>query len=327
MSNQSLTRQQRGYAKTESAFGTPATIVAVNRFLYKKLSLERKIASIKRDDITGYRTVPASMKGRQTGTWSLEANLIGSGIATTVPSIDPFLVGLFGQAAQLDGLIVYTISDSLETFSLQRYRDPSTVVQHMGVSCTVKSAEFRIGQDLSTVTMSGDAAQILDSGSFVNPSWGLTAFPSEPTLGTMSALPAIGFHGSISFGATNVASLRNMSIKWETGNDQIVDTFNSDFSTGVMGSERTITASFSLYDDDGTITNTLKSDELAYTPIVVACVVGNTTGNTWTFTLNGLILKDLAYNDQTKRWAIDYTNSEAYGTSIGTNDPITLAIA
>src|SRR5689334_6707192 len=97
-------RLQRAYLVTQSdplvipnSSGT-ASVLGTNQALFTKVSLQPIVAPIRRPDITGYRTTPYEMAGRQSGTWSFDCSLAGSGTAGTVPDVDPILASIFGQA-------------------------------------------------------------------------------------------------------------------------------------------------------------------------------------------------------------------------------------
>src|SRR5260370_13523542 len=95
--NYSLNRLQRAYlvsqpdpAVIDNSSGT-ATVTGSDACVFTKLVLNPIINQINRPDITGSRDLLPSMKGRQSGTWSMDMSLAGGDAPGVVPDCDAIL--------------------------------------------------------------------------------------------------------------------------------------------------------------------------------------------------------------------------------------------
>jgi len=333
-------RLQRAYLVTQTdpltipnSSGT-ASVVGTNQALFTKVSLQQIIAPIRRPDITGYRTTPYDMAGRQSGTWSFDCSLAGSGTAGTAPDIDPLLVSIFGQAGTVSAgtSVTYSLSDSVDTFCLYHYRQPSSMQQRVGFGCVASDARFVLGNDIAAVSASGTCVWVLDSDNFSTATaaekGGLASFPTEPSSPTTHGQYAVvGFTGTVTMDSQTIATLKTATIDIKTGSRLIDDTYNSYLPTAAIGDERDVSISFTLDDTNTAAIKDLKAKAKTMTPVNITIQAGLIAGNIWTFNLTGVQLSEPKVNEGNKSvFQVSFDNCMAHGSSLSALDDIQLVI-
>lgn len=336
MSNYGLRRLQRGYMAVQSDPLTLPTLTGSNYCLFTKLTLDPVINSIIRPDITGNRNQLAGVRGRMSGSWAWDLTMAGNGSAGVAPSCDALLQASFGVAPTVvaSTSVTYNLSDNLLSFALGRYRrsaNGTALSDHIGMGCIPTTTTFTMGQDLATISSSGECIFILDGDNWGNFSTGMrggySSFPVEPSSPTQTSIATIGFVGSLSMDSGSIVDLKSATIKINTGGAIVKNTFGTYIGSGVEGDVRTITISLSVDDSDAAALTDLKQKAFLYTPINITLAVGNTTGNTWTFQLNQVQLTNVKYNDSQRRITFDIGDSGAHGSLATGLDALTLATA
>jgi hypothetical protein len=329
MANYSLSRLERLYLNKQPTFGVVPGVGNACRFI--RLGLNNETATLLRPDKTGSRSQTVGILGRSFAKWSLEMSMHASGTAGVIPDCDPLLVGLFGQDAVIVGgtSVTYSLNEAITMLSIASYRTPSTLDQRIAHTCVVQEATFNLGQDVATWTSSGEGLWVIGSNSFsgldATQKGGLGAFPVEPTPTTNGGIIA-GFTGVATLAGNVIATIRTAQIRFQTQNMMVKDTFGSYYPTLTEGGERTVTTSFSVYDDDTAAIQTLKAASDAKTPIDIDYQIGTVIGNRWTFHLKNVQLAPFNLNDQQLRFAMDVGESRAYATSLTSGDECTLVI-
>jgi hypothetical protein len=310
-----------------------ATVANADACVFTKCTLNGLSAQIVRPDITGSRVSLASVKGRQSGNWSIDMSLAGSGTAGTVPDCDAILVSTFGQAATVvsSTSVTYNLSDSIPSFSLFHFRKPSTVLQRIGAGCVVKETTFSLGPDIATLSSNGECISIIDSYNFTNiptaGKCGLTSFPTEPSSPTTLGNAVIGFTGAITMDSQTIATLKSATIKIASGNQIIADTFNSFYGTGVIGDIRTVSVSFVIDDSDDAATADLYAKAFSQAAIDMTIQVGLVAGNIWTWTLKNVQLAQPSLEDGQLLFRANFGDSVAHGTSPTALDECKLVVS
>jgi hypothetical protein len=328
-----LSRNERVYLAKETVFGQAAALSGTDACRHIRCTLTPEVQMLVRPDKTGSRTATPGISGRRSGRWSLEMSLAASGTPGVVPDCDPLLVALFGAEATVvpDTSVTYTLSDAIKTFTLGRYRTPASVMQQLAVGCVVNEATFQLGQDVATWSASGACKWIIDSVTFASldaeGKSGLSAFPAEPSNPQTSGGIIAGFTGQATFDGNVLANIRTATLRIQTGNDIVRDTFGKFYGDSTEGDLRAVSLQFSLYDQDDAGTTNLYQKALSKTPIDVILQIGTAAGSKWTFTLAGVQLAFPDLDDGQRRWAANFGDSPASGTSISSLDEITLTIS
>ena len=198
-------------------------------------------------------------------------------------------------------------------------------------SCVVQEATFNLGQDgAATWSCQGEGAALLTSNGFSDADattrGGLNAFPTEPVSPTTNGGIIAGFTGAVTVGGDTIAVIRTATVRVQTQNMLVKDTFGSYYPVLTEGGERTVQTSFSMYDSDDTSTENIKQASYDKTPVVITYQVGTIAGNIWTFTLNNVQLATYELNDQQLRFTLDMGESRSYSTDLTSLDELELVI-
>ena len=273
------------------------------------------------------------------GTWLAYA---GSTTALTlVGSVGNGIGGAAGTVSRVK--LTYSFIDDITHFTLWSFRTAATLDQRVGHTCVVTEATFNLNQDVATWQANGDCLWVLRSKDFgtadVYQAAGLTTFPSEPTTPVTNGSIIPGFTGRFVAGASTATAsvyaaaavafptIRNATIRIQTNNLLVRDTFGSYYATLTEGDVRNVTISFNIYDDDSTAVNTLKTWGDNKTPVDFVLNLGTVVGNTWVQYLKNVYLASHVLGDGQLRFDASYADSRATTTSLSLRDEYALILA
>lgn len=239
----------------------------------------------------------------------------------------------------------YSFIDDIAHFSLWSFRTASTLDQRVGHTCVVSECTFNLNQDVATWQSNGDCLWVLRSKDFsssdIYQKAGLSVFPSEPVAPTTNGTIIPGFTGRFVGGqsvgstsasafagaATTFSTIRNATIRVQTNNLLVRDTFGSYYATLTEGDVRNVTLSFNIYDDDSVSVNALKTYGDAKTPVDFAINIGTTVGNIWVFYMKNIYLAAHVLGDGQLRFDASYADSRATASSLSVKDEFSIIIA
>lgn len=327
MPNFSLSRNERLYLCQESTFAQAVAPGNNNYCRHIKATMNNKVALLNRRDKTGTRTVLKGIRGRATAKWTTEMSLVTSGGGAN-PDCTVLLNMLFGQGPTSK---VWSLSDSIITGNLWSYRTPSTLDQRVALGAILQTATFTLGQDIAEWTAEGECAYVLGSNFFSDADTfqlgGLGSFPAEPGSPVSAGDIIAGFTGLIVVDSVTLAEIRTATVKVNTGNALVTDTFGSFYATQAEGDERNISFGFNLYDNDSVGHETLKAAADSKTPVTAVVTVGTIANNIYTFTVNNIQLESPDLDDNQRRFVATYGDSRAHGTNLASKDELALAIS
>lgn len=241
--------------------------------------------------------------------------------------------------------LTYTFIDDITHFTLWSFRTPTTLDQRVGNSCVVTEATFNFNQDVATWQANGDCFWVLRSKDFsvsdVYQKGGLGSFPNEPSTPVTNGTIIPGFTGRFvagqSIGTTSAAAystaavtfptIRNATIRVQTNNLLVRDTFGSYYATLTEGDVRNITLTFNIYDDDSTGVNTLKTWGDNKTPVDFCINLGTVVGNVFVFYLKNVYLAAHVLGDGQLRFDAAYSDSRATTSTLAVRDEFSLIVA
>lgn len=241
--------------------------------------------------------------------------------------------------------LTYTFVDDIAQFTLWSFRTPTTLDQRVGNNCVVTEATFNFNQDVATWSANGDCFWVLRSKDFstddVSQKGGLGAFPSEPNSPVTNGGIIPGFTGrfvagqsilstdsaTFASGATSFPTIRNGTIRVQTNNLLVRDTFGSYYATLTEGDVRNITLTFNIYDDDSDPVNQLKHFGDTKTPVDFIINLGTVIGSTFVFWLKNVYLASHVLGDGQLRFDAAYSDSRATTSTLAVRDEFTLVVA
>jgi hypothetical protein len=320
---------ERIYVQTESTFGVApnssgtATLAGGDYMRHTKATLLPKQEIIPSSDKTGSISATVGANGARSGTWSLDFEARPSGAAGTAPDCDPLLQAAFGAAPTVvsSTSVQYNLANAIKSFTMYRYRQPSTINQYYGVGCVVREMQFQFAQNANCkFVMSGTSLFVPDSKNFSaldsTGKGGLTTMPSEPGSPTYAGSPVNGLSGSATIDGNTDILVRSATIRMQTA----IEIPNDRLFGGQYGSapERDILGVFldmSIFDDDGSSVTALYTKALAGTPIDISFVAGSVAGSRIQFFLNDCQLPMPEADDSPRKWAQNLNNIRAYASS------------
>ena len=260
------------------------------------------------------------------------------------------LIGSTGNGVGSGGTVSrvkvsYTFVDAITQFALWSFRTPSTLDQRVGNNCVVTEATFNINQDVATWSANGDCFWVADSINFslldTYQQGGLVLFPTEPATPVTNGTIIPGFTGrfvagqsvatttaaTYAAGAYTFPTIRNGTIRVQTQNQLVRDTFGSYYPTLTEGDVRNITLSFNVYDDDSTQVNTLKYWGDQKIPVDFVINLGTVIGNIFTFYLKNVYLASSVLGDGQLRFDAAYADSRATTSTLAVRDEFSLTIS
>lgn len=278
-------------------------------------------------------------------------NANGAWLAYATSTTTLTLCGSYGngQGAGAGGSVSrvkvsYTFTDAITQFALWSFRTPATLDERVGNTCVVAEATFNLNQDIATWQANGDAFWVLRSKDFgvadVYQAGGLLAFPAEPTAPVTNGVDIPGFTGRFVAGqsaaTTSLASfasasltyptIRNLTLRVQTMNSLVRDTFGSYYPTLSEGDVRNCSCSFNVYDDDSVATNILKTWGDNKTPVDFVINVGAVAGNVWVHYLKNVYLASHVLGDGQLRFDAAYADSRATTSNLTVRDEYALTI-
>lgn len=241
--------------------------------------------------------------------------------------------------------LTYTFIDDISQFTLWSFRTPSTLDQRVGNTCVVTEATFNFNQDVATWQANGDCFWVLRSKDYANADvyqkGGLGVFPSEPSspvtngsiipgfTGRFVAWQSVATIGAVTFSTTAATfpTIRNATVRVQTNNLLVRDTFGSYYPTFTEGDVRNITLSFNIYDDDSVQVNTLKSWGDSKLPVDFIVNLGTVSGSIFVFWMKNVYLSSHVLGDGQLRFDAAYSEARATTTNLAVRDEFTLIVA
>lgn len=155
--------------------------------------------------------------------------------------------------------VTYCLSTALPSVTIYDYWDPITAVSRVLVGVAVNSVEFSVNGDFHEFLFSGPAADVIDSVSFTAGQAGLSSFPAEPQLGSFDYSIVPGSLGQVWIGApaNQFFTLTQGKVLVENGIETRNMEFGSVLPRAIAPGPRTVSAGFSLYEQDDTQTAAL----------------------------------------------------------------------
>lgn len=292
---------------------------------------------------TGNRSPLLGVRGRQSGTATIQKPFIPSGAAGTRPDDDPILTSIFGVTGTVvaSTSVTYNLTDALNFLFLPRYnKTPSasspTNVYALGAIPT--STKFTIGGNFFDYEVQCACCAVGDSQNFAAGNYtggdavvkgGLTTYPAEPTISTNgNVLTGFGNGAGFSLGGSSLAEVRGtVDITISSGVEPIADAVNDAYVIGYVGGLRQVSISnITCIDSDGTVLNALKKAAFTKAAQTIVIVCGNVAGSIATATLANVQVGGMAWQEQGASLNIQFGQSDAHSTSTSVTDDFILAL-
>jgi hypothetical protein len=235
-------------------------------------------------------------------------------------TITPSVGSLLGRT------ISYFPAKQLKSVSIFDYWDPPSAVQRVLYGAGVERMQIRINGDYHEFSFSGEAADVIDSVSFVPGEGGLVAFPPEPALTVFEAQVIPGHLGQAWLGAVpdRFFTLTAAEVSVVNNLDVRSREFGSVLPKCLVPGPRRVELDFDLYEDDDDATKALYQAARQRSPIEVMFQLGNTSGQLCGVYMKSVIPEVPEFNDNDRRLQWQFARCRAQGIA---DDEIVVAFA
>ncbi len=218
----------------------------------------------------------------------------------------------------------YQPASVLPSVSVYDYWDPSTAVQRLLAGAAVNKMNIKVNGDYHEFQFVGQAADLLDSSSFITSEGGLTQFPAEPAVGSFDYTIIPGHLGEVWLGAVpnQFLTLTAAEISMDNGVNLRATEFGSMLPRAIAPGERTVTMKLSLYQMDDAATQALYQAARQRSPMPAMVQLGNQQGQMFGIYLQSVIPEVPEYDDSHVRLQWKFADSRAQGTN---NDEVFVA--
>lgn len=213
-----------------------------------------------------------------------------------------------------------------KSVSIFDYWDPPSAVQRILCGAGVDRMQIRINGDYHEFLFSGEAADVIDSVSFVPGEGGLVAFPAEPAPAAFEAQVIPGHLGQAWLGVVPDRFFTLTAAEITVGNNLDVRSreFGSLLPRCLVPGPRRVELDFDLYEEDDDATKALYQAARQRSPIEVMFQLGNASGQLCGVYLKSVIPEVPEFNDNERRLQWQFTRCRAQGIA---DDEIVVAFA
>ena len=212
--------------------------------------------------------------------------------------------------------MTYSPGEELPSATIFDYWTPSAAVQRLICGAAVDKMTISVNGDFHELVFTGDAADLVDSGSFQSGQAGLTAYPSEPALSMLDYSLVPGNLGEAWLGVTPWQAFTVTSAQIALNNDLQMrnQEFGFQLARGISPGMRTVTATVGLFAQDDQNTISLYQAARQRTPISLMLQLGQQQGQLLGIYMQGVVPEVPAYDDSQRRLQWKFQNNRAQGT-------------
>ena len=218
----------------------------------------------------------------------------------------------------------YFPSTDLPTATIFDYWAPTSAVHRILCGAAVDQMSVKVNGDFHEFAFSGVAQELVDSTSFTSGIGQLSAFPSEPALGTFDYSIVPGHLGQVWLGNVpgQFFTLTDAQLSLSNNLDLRAHEFGSSLPRAVSPGVRAVTLEFELYQMDDAATQGLYQAARQQSPISAMIQLGQQPNQLFAGYLKSLIPQVPEYDDTEARLKWRFRGSRAQGT---VDDEITIA--
>jgi hypothetical protein len=290
---------------------------------------------------TGQRSRLLGVRGRQSGTFTLNKPFFPSGTAGTKPDDDPILQATFGATGTVVAAtsVTYNLTDALNFLFMPTYNTTPGATSPTNsylVGAIPQSVKFTGGGNFLDYEIQGTSVAVGDSVNFASytgadlvAAGGLTTFPAAPTVSTNgNVLTGFGGGAGFSFGGSSVAEVRGTcELSMNLNVEPIADALDDAYIVGFVGGQREISVSnITCIDSDSTVLNTLKAASFSKAATPVVFVFGNVAGSIITITLPDVQLGGVTWQESGAGLNIQFGQSSAAASTSALTDEMKIVL-
>ena len=282
---------------------------------------------------TGSLGMLVGQGGRRSSSFELEVPLQGSGTAGTKSDMDPIWEAIVGAAGTVDAgvSVTYAPADAAGGLAIWKFKDPagSNIWNSVIGGGVVESWEVNAGDEAeASLMVRGPGVYVVNKPKFSSidtaGKLGLTSFPTEPASPVYLGVPALAFVGSITINSVSTFKLSKMRVFGQM-NRSLRAPFGSYYSNVLLQGRRIYGCDFTVYEEDTSAMADLR--HLAYSNATCNAVLtlGDTAGNSHTFTLNRIVMGSVVEEDGDVESTVTFSGNNSAMSALAANDEFSYA--
>ena len=218
----------------------------------------------------------------------------------------------------------YSLDTELSSVTILDCWSPASAVQRVIYGVAVDQLLLQVNSDFYEFQFSGAACDVVDTASFQPGQGGLTAFPAEPSSSGFGYSIVPGHLGEVWLGSAPNQFFTLTSATVTLNNNLVVrdKEFGAALARGISPGMRTVSVSFSLYQQDDSQTQALYQAARQQAPTSVMIQFGHQAGQLSGVYLKNVMLATPEFDDSQTRQQWTFKSCRAQGV---TDDEISIA--
>jgi hypothetical protein len=210
----------------------------------------------------------------------------------------------------------YHPATNLQSVTLFDYWNPATAVQRVLAGAAIDALTVKVNGDFHQFNFSGQARDLVDSSSFESGQCGLLSFPPEPVVDPLSYSIIPGHLGQVWLGGTPQRFLTLIDAEVFFSNNLVLraSEFGADLPSVIVPGQRTVSLSFSIYQQDDSATAGLYQAARQRSPISVMIQLGQQQGQLFGIYMKSVVIEVPGFDDSDKRQQWQFQSSRAQGS-------------
>ncbi len=243
--------------------------------------------------------------------------------AETVQLNAPFTVAPTTNS-QTGATAMYQTGENLSSITLFDYWSPQSAVQRVLGGMAVDTLSIKVNGDFHEFDFNGQAQDLVDTASFQNGQFALSAFPAEPTVAPINYSIIPGHLGQVWLGSSpsRFFTLTSADISLSNNLELRAREYGAILPSVISPGQRAVSINFSIYQMDDTATAALYQAARQRSPISVMMQLGQQQGELFGLYMNSVVAEVPAFDDSQKRQQWQFQSCRAQGS---VNDEIYVA--
>jgi hypothetical protein len=227
-------------------------------------------------------------------------------------------------SSQTGPTALYPLSENLPSITLYDYWSPTTAVQRILGGMAVDTLSIKVNGDFHEFDFSGQAQDLVDTTSFTDGQFGLSAFPAEPSVAPINYSIIPGNLGEVWMGSapTEFFTITGATVTFSNNLDLRAREFGAILPLAIAPGQRSVSIDFSLYQMDNTATAALYQAARQKSPISMMMQLGQQQGELFGIYMQSVVPTIPAFDDSDKRQQWQFQSCRAQGS---VNDEIYVA--
>jgi hypothetical protein len=210
----------------------------------------------------------------------------------------------------------YQPATNLQSITLFDYWNPATAVQRVLAGAAIDALTVKVNGDFHQFNFSGQARDLVDSSSFETGQCGLASFPPEPVVDPLSYSIIPGHLGQVWLGSTPQQFLTLTDAEVSLSNNLVLraSEFGANLPSVIVPGQRTVSLTFSIYQQDDSATAGLYQAARQRSPISVMIQLGQQQGQLFGIYMKSVVAEVPGFDDSDKRQQWQFQSSRAQGS-------------